>query len=126
MCISNSNHLGRGAWKVLPRSFKKKKKNPTTKIHKRWQINGMDPLCNQARLYFYSLQISDVRIRILIRIGIHIQAILGWIQIRIQTLKSLIRILIQEKIGGFGFESGLKLLVADHNPTQKYHLIITL
>ena len=33
---------------------------------------------------------------------------------------------IQEKIGGFRYGSGFELFLADHNPTQKDHLIITL
>ncbi len=64
---------------------------------------------------------SDVRIRIRIWIQILIQAILGWIRIRIriQTLKSSFRIRIKKKMGGYGFESRFELFVADHNPTQK-------
>ena len=88
--------------------------NYTADIHFLIDINREYKL---YRILWISIPTSDVRIWIWIQIQIQIQAIPS--RIRIQTLKSWIRIRIQETMGGFEFESGFKLLVADHNPTKK-------
>ena len=63
---------------------------------------------------------ASTTVGIRIRIPIWIQRFLGWIRIR--SLKVRIRIRIQEKLDGFGFESGFKISGSDHTTTIQTRL----